>query len=244
MSKLRERLRDTSRRQRGSMGFARASPEAGSSHVLVIAEVADIAAASAAIEAGAGALLFTGDAASIGAIVEAARETPVGIRLKGATADGTKVVAEAKGDFLLFDDGATAADALLERRLGGVLALEDGADEERLRMIAPLRLDAILLGTRNATMTVREQLTLRRIAELTHTPLVIAVTDAVSATTLEVWRDSGASAILATDAAALTDIVATAREVPAPHQRDDNERRDPLIPSLTAGHDHNDDDLD
>ncbi|HJM88460.1 MAG TPA: hypothetical protein QF624_02395 [Dehalococcoidia bacterium] len=244
MSKLRERLRNTSSRQRGSMGFAPSSSAVDNSHVLVIAEVADVAAASAAIEAGAGALLFTGDAASAGAIVEAAGETPVGIRLEGATADETKAVAEAKGDFLLFDDGATAADALLERSLGRVLTLEDDADEKRLRMIAPLRLDAILLGAHNTTMTVREQLAMRRIVELTRSPLVIAVASAVSATTLEVWRDAGAPAVLATDAAALSDVVAAAREVAAPHQREDDERRDPLLPSLTAGHDHDDDDLD
>ncbi|MEE8422283.1 MAG: hypothetical protein V3S31_05855 [Dehalococcoidia bacterium] len=243
MSKLRDRIRDTSRRRRGGLGFAPAPDDAPGGHILVVAEVADAASAAAAIEAGASALLAGDDAA---AVAEAAGDAPAGVRLEDATAEQTKTAAEAGADFFLFDDARAAAGALLERRLGRVLLLEAGADEDRLRMLAPLRLDAVLLGAQAAAPTVRDQLALRRITELVQAPLMLAVTEAITAETLEVWRDSGAPAVLvpADGSALLAEVIAAASEVGPPRERDDDQRPDPLLPSITPTGDDEDDDFE
>lgn len=235
MSKLRTRIRETALRRRGGLGFAPDSTEHASRYVLVLAAVTDAAGAGAAVGSGAHALLYTGASGNVGAIVEAAGDLPVGCRLDTATADEAKAIADAGADFLVFDDALTAADTLLERRLGYVLLLVGDASEERLRTIAPLDLDAVLIGTPAETPTVADQLRLRRIAELTRAPLIVPVAAAVPASTLEVWRDSGAPSVLvpADGATSLSSIVEASREVRAPRERSE-ERPDPLVPSSTS----------
>lgn len=247
MSKLRDRIRETGRRRRGGFGFTPATQAVGPAHVLVLAEVTDADGARAAVEAGAGALLFSGDPSALGSIVEAAGKMPVGVRLEAATRDATRAAADANADFLLFDDGQTAAEALLERRLGRVLLLEAAPDEDRLRSLAPLDLDAILITAPQGAPTVRDQLGLRRIVELTQSALAIAVDGTVTAGTLEVRRDAGAPVafVPATRHAALAEVMRAAAEVRPPQDRRE-ERQDPLLPAMAASpheeeHDHDDD---
>ena len=248
MSKLREHLNDTARRQRGGLGFAPMKGASASAHVLVIAEVADAAQARSALDAGASALLCTGGPESVAAIVDVAGNAPVGCRLEAATSEQAAAIAEAKADFLLFDDGRSAADALLERRLGRVLLLEDGPDEERLRMLAPLGLDAMLLPASPNTLSVRDQLRLRRIVELARAPLIIPAAGPVSTATLEVWRDAGGAAVLtaATPPDALATLVQAAGEV-RPPRGPTGERSDATLPPTSASViaiDEHDDDHD
>ncbi len=246
MSKLRQRLRDTARRRRAAIGFLPTADAGASSHVLVVAEVSDAAAATAATEAGAGALVFS-DPALAKPISEAAGETPGGCRIEDATPDQAEALAEAGADFLIFDDARTAAATLRERRLGRVLMLDAGADEERLRSLASLDLDALLLTDVAETLTVRDQLALRRIVELTHKPLMAQISGEVSTATLEVWRDSGMPAVLvaATPDGLLAKVVAAAAEVGPPPEPPSEERVDPLLPVMPgASADDDDDDLD
>ena len=249
MSKLRDRLRDTARRKRGGLGFAPAAASE-SAQLLVLAEVAGEDAARAAVAAGAGALIFTGDDAGLADAVRAAGDTPLGHRLEAATADDAAAAAEAGADFFLFDDGRSAADALLERRLGRVLlldAVDADPDEERLRMLAPLALDAILLPAALDAPTVRDQLRLRRIVELARAPLIFPVGGPVTASTLEVQRDAGAPAVLvpADRANALPAVVEAAQQVRPPREPADD-RPEAMLPSLapTAHDDEDDDDFD
>lgn len=244
MSKLRDRLRETTRRRRGGLGFAPPADDGAGGHVLVVAEVADAASAASAIEAGAGALLAGVDAAALETVAETAGDAPTGVRLEDATAGQTKAAAEAGADFFVFDDARAAAGALLEHKLGRVMLLEADADEDRLRMLAPLRLDAVLLAAQSAAPTVRDQLALRRIVQLTQAPLLLTVTEAVTAETLEVWRDSGAPAVLvpAASSALLAEIIAAAGEVGPPRTPESDDRPDPLLPSISSAaadeHDH------
>ena len=245
MSKLRDRIRNVARRRRGGLGFAPAADASGGGHVLVLAEVTDAAGARSASEAGAAALLYAGDHSSVGAVVEAATGLPVGCRLEAATAEETATVAEVGADFFVLDDGRADAESLLERRLGRVLLLDREPDEERLRMLASLDLDAVLIPGPPSTPTVRDQIRLRRIFELARAPLVIPADGAVPASTLEVWRDAGAPAVLvpAERSDTLAAVIQAASEVPPPRQRRE-ERPDPLLPAIgaAAGNDDNDSD--
>ncbi len=244
MSKLRDCIRGTSRGPRGGLGFAPSGSDPANTRFLVVAEVDDAAGASAAVEAGASAVLYAGDANTVSAVVEAAGDVPAGCRLEAATSELAAAAAEANADFFVFDDGRASADSLLERQLGHVLRLDADPDEERLRMLAPLDLDAILLPAPLETLTVRDQLRLRRIVELARAPLLVPAASTGPPSMLEVWRDAGAVAVLvpAGPGDVLTAIVAAANQVPPPRERND-ERPYPLLPAAPASvHDEDDED--
>ncbi|MEZ4501679.1 MAG: hypothetical protein R3C39_03565 [Dehalococcoidia bacterium] len=245
MSKLRDRIRDRTRQRPRALGFAVASSKdsAPNAAILVGVEVADVDAANAALEAGASALVYTGARDGLGAVVEAAGTTPVGMRIDAATADDTEALASASADFLIFDAGQTTATALLERRLGGVLLAPGDSSDDELRRFGPLDLDAVLVGAPSGELSVTGQLELRHLAEMVRAPLAILSERAVDAAVLEVWRDAGAVLVLlgagaAGDAAAL---VEASREVRPPRQREEDKVQ-PLLPTPSAGHDHDDED--
>ncbi len=244
MSKLRDRIRRTFQRRPGPLGFAPRNRQADEHrYVIVIAEVAGAAAASAAAEAGADALLHSAGLDGIAAVSEAAGDLPVGARLEAAAGGDADALIEAGADFLVFDDAQTEAAALLRDDLGHVALLGDAdASEEELRLLQPLDLDALLVPPSAGALSVRDQLRTRRIAELTRKPLIVPVAAGVSTEELRIWRDAGAPVALAGgDAGGLEAVIAAAREVPAPRERRE-ERPDPLLPSSAAPADDFDDD--
>ena len=86
--------------------------------MIVIAEVGDADAASAAANAGVDALLHSEGSDGIAAVIEAAGDLPVGARLEAASAGDADALIEAGADFLVFDDAQTEAAALLRDELG------------------------------------------------------------------------------------------------------------------------------
>ena len=244
MSKLRERIRTALRPRPAPLGFG--PHDRGrevSRNLVVLVEVADPVAASAASAAAADALLYSGDTAGVAAVIEAAADLPVGVRIRAATAADAAALLAAGADFLLFDDAQTEAAALLGPDLGHVALLADGlaaaaAAEDQLRLLQPLDLDAILVPAREGVMTVRDQLVTRRIAELTRKSLIVPVATTATATELEVLRDAGAPAVLAhgpdgADRVGLERLIAAVAEVPAPRERRE-ERPDALVPATLA----------
>ncbi len=247
MSKLRDRIRSLARKRRGGLGFAPPRDADAGGQLLVLAEVAEPAGAQSAVEAGAGAILYAGDPATISATVDAAGELPVGCLLEAATNDQVTLLADAGADFVILDDGRATAEALLERRLGHALLLDADPDEERLRMLAPLDLDALLLTEPLGTLTVRDHLRLRRIVALALAPLIVTADTAAGVpapSTLEVWRDAGAPVVLlrSQDHDAIAALVRASNEVRPPRDRSD-ERPDALLPA-TAPAVAEDDDFD
>jgi hypothetical protein len=242
MSKLRERIRSALQPRPAPLGFGpRGRAIETHRNVLVLAEVADAAAAAGAIAAGVDALLFSNGASGVAGLVEAAGDLPLGARVPAATAADADALLAAGVDFLVFDDAQTEAAALLGPDLGHVALLAEAlataaAAEDELRLLHPLDLDAILIPAARGPITVRDQLVTRRIAELTRKSLIVPVDSAVTATQLEVWRDAGAPAVLASgaDRAGLERLVAAANDVPAARERRE-ERPDALVPSAGAG---------
>ena len=232
MSKLRERIRDTQRRKPAALGFARPARRAKTSPVMAVAEVDSADGARAAVEGGAGALLFTGAPAAITGIVEAAGEIPVGCRLGAATGADVEALVAAGADFFVFDPQQTPAETLLDRALGHVMLLPPDADADRLRSFAALDLDAVLVSDPGGSITVTRQLELQRVAELARCPLAVTSNGVTEAATLEVWRDAGVPVVVVplAHAAALAGIVTAAAAVRDPRERDD-ERPTPLVPA-------------
>lgn len=237
MSKFRTRIRDVGRAP-GGMGFAAIARAERPRHVLVVAEVSSAADATAAAEAGADAVVLTAGVPS-----GLSLRVPVGVRIEDATRPEVAAAREAGADFFLFDDGRTHASALTVDGMGAVLLLGADQDEQRLRTVAAIDLDAVLVEAEADVITVREQIELRRVAAFVGAPLLIRSVGRPDAAVLEAWRDAGAPAVLVPGA----DVAATleaAAQVPAPKRVD--ERRLPMLGGLTReaddDHDHDDDD--
>lgn len=234
MSRFRTRIREIGRAP-GGMGFAAIARAQRPRYVLVVGEAGSAEEASAAAEAGADAVLLRGSVPS-----GLALNVPVGVRLEEATRDEVQRARDAGADFFVFDDGRSHAAALTVEEMGAVLILGADQDEQRLRSVSAIELDAVLVEAEPDVITVREQIELRRVAALTGATLLLRSTGRPDAAVLEAWRDAGAAVVLVS-AADVAATLAAAREVPAPRRGSD--RRLPVLGGLVqeAGHDHDHD---
>lgn len=246
MSKFRQLIRETGKAPAG-FGFAQRSRAAKTRHILVLAEAADAEAARTAAEAGVDAVVFTGASADVRATASAAGK-PTAVWLLDADRASVQAAHEAGADFFVFDDGRAHASSMAIDEIGRVLVLGADHDEQRLRAIAGIDLDAVLVTGDPNALTVRDLLALRRVAGYTGAPLLVASEQTPSAAALEGWRDAGAAAVLVRgDATVLRTVIEAAEAVPAPRKRRD-EGVMPLIGLRTTSpvehdHEHEDDDL-
>jgi len=236
MSKFRTRIRDIGHAP-GGMGFSAIARQERPRYVIVVAEASSADEARAAVEAGADAVVLVGGMPS-----GLSLKVPVGARIEDATKAEVVAARDAGADFFLFDDGRSHAAALTVDDIGSVLLLGADQDEQRLRSVSAIDLDAVLVEADADLITVREQIELRRVAGLTGAPVLLKSIGRPDAAILEAWRDAGAPAVLV----AAADVAATleaARAVPAP--RRSTERRLAILggPAREAeGHDHDHDD--
>ena len=241
MSKFRNRIRDLGRTTAG-FGFTFAARAEAPRYLLVVAEVNDAAAATAAAEAGVDAVIVRGSAAALAGLDT--KQVLAGVWLEDATGDEVTAAKDAGADFFLFDDGRAQASALTPTDIGRVLLLGPDQETERLRSIAVIELDAVVVTGEVGALTVRDQLALRRVASMTGAVLLVVANTTPDAATLEAWRDAGAAAVLVSGSAAdLRATVQAAAAVPAPKRRDDRGGSTPLIGAMKAtGLDDEDDD--
>jgi len=235
MSKLRTQLRQTAQGSRGrSIGFASSSPTQSHTQLLVAAITDDPAAVPELIEAGAGAIVTTSFEV-LESLVAAAGDIPVGIRNDATTAEDAKRIIAAGGDFIAFDHTQTHAEALLDPELGRVLLLEHDISEELLRIFASMQLDAIIVAPPPQPLIVSNQVALRRIVDLTNSPLVVPAAEIPTTSALHAWRNSGTMAVLVPgDADLVRAAVAAALEVPPPRQPRDERGGMALVPTLAG----------
>jgi hypothetical protein len=242
MSKFRQLIRDLGKAPAG-LGFAALGRPEKVRRILVLAEVTDAPAAAVAVEAGVDAVVATGSSAGLDTVVAAARR-PAAAWVEDADRVSVQAARDAGADFFVFDDGRAHASALTVDEIGRVLVLGADQDEQRLRSIAGLDLDALLVTGDPAALSVRDLIALRRVATYAGAPLLVASEQIPTAETLEAWRDAGAVAVLVRgDVTALRSAVEAAESIPAPRRR----RPEGVTPSLglrgqvPASHDHDDD---
>jgi hypothetical protein len=232
MSKFRARIRDVGHAP-GGFGFAALASQERPRHVLVVAAAASAAEARAALDAGADVVLVE----DTGALKAAAGgRQPVGIRLLDATGADVKAAHEAGADFFLFDDATTHASAIAVPDVGRVLRLGADQDEQRLRAVGAIDLDAVLVAADPGAITVRDQVALRRVASLVGSPLLIEASAPPDAGALEAWRDAGAPAVLV-PAAQVAATVEAAKQVP-PARRRVGDRPVAILGAPPSGRDH------
>jgi hypothetical protein len=181
--------------------------------------------------------------------VKAAPNAVVGWRVDGATPEDVTAIRDSGAHFLVCVDEQTDALALTDNRIGYVLvapassatpAFTDDDRDSHLRSYRALDLDGVLFGGLPETMSVRQQLQSRRLGELVRKPLFIHVNNAVSAKTLELWRDTGVALVLG--AASLTAELAKAADaVPEPRRRE-QERGEAILPAPPASSELDEDD--
>jgi hypothetical protein len=245
MSKFHTRLRQTAQGARGrSIGFAHAAASHAHSQLLIVAITDDASAVPSLIEAGAGSIITT-SLDALEALAAAAGDVPVGIRHDATTtADAERIIA-AGADFIAFDHTQTHAEALLEPDIGRVLLLEREMSEDELRTLAAMQLDALIVVPPPHPLLVRDQLALRRIVELSATPLVVPTEEAPSTSTLHAWRNAGTMAVLVPgDPDLVRSAITAAAAVPTLRQPREERGGIAIVPALT-GHsgDFDDDDF-
>ena len=235
MGRLGEALRRKQRSESGRLGFG--TPAREQRRALLPGTLGGGAReASAALAAGADFAIVA--AADADAAAEAARgiEGLAGADVASLAAGSADALREAGLDFVVADPEASAAD-VAGGELGLVLAADEASDEARLRALAALDLDAVLVREPVAALTLARRISLTRMAMLCGAPLIVAVAPDVAVADLAALRDGGAGGVVVpakTSARKLAGLIERIEAVP-PRRR--ARRRDDdgiaLVPSAS-----------
>ncbi len=222
MSQLQKAISRVQRREGPrSIGFGAASREQPRA-MLAGVLAADAAGVTTAIEAGADfVVVHAGTAASAANVVKAAAAKD---RCLGALVDkldeaGAQALKDAGADFAVSSLEGTAATAMDSDRLGHVITAHAGMEDNTLRALGPLGLDAIYVELTGHLMSVADQLHLLRLASFSGSALLVTVDAAAAVADLRVLRDSGAAGVVApagTSKAQMEGLITALKAVPAP----------------------------
>ncbi len=240
MSKLSERIRRAARPAPAPFGFGPAAAPIKSPSMLIIVRLggSETGKAAEAAKSGADAVIVAdpAKAKAEGAILGAALD-----KTDRASATAAR---EAGADFLLLDAASALAEAMLDQKLGYVLNLAEEPDDTRTRLLGDLNLDAIIVPSPKAPVTLARLLELRRVAGLTRTPLLVQAEAGIDAALLQVLRDSGAAGIVieASGIGKLGELKERIAGLPAAGKRHEERAEVTVSAHAAAGHDGYDDD--
>ncbi|MGI8925021.1 MAG: hypothetical protein ACR2HN_00055 [Tepidiformaceae bacterium] len=251
MSQLHKAIGRTQRREGPRLGFGPTSREQPRA-MLAIVMAGNAKDASAAFEAGADAVILGGSAAAVATAVKsvAPKGACVGALVPSLDVAGAEALHKAGCDFAVSTLDGTAAAALDTEQMGHVLSIEGTIEDNVLRALGPLGLDALYVAGSAPSMTVAGQVELVRLASFSGTPLLVGVEPGIGASDLRVLRDSGAVGAIApqgTTAGQVKALVEALKAVPPP-KRSRREGSDiALVPAVgrpaeEEDHEHEDDD--
>lgn len=236
MSELQKRIGRIQRREGPRIGFGAVAREQPRAMLLGVA-VTDAKAARAAAAAGADAVIVRGDAQSAATVIAALREEKLcaGAQVEALDDAGAERLRAAGCDFVVSTLEGTAATAVDSEQMGQVLALAADVDDNTLRALGPLGLDALFVDRAGIPTTLRGQLELVRLASFSGTPLLVTVSGSATPGELRVLRDSGGVMIVpptGTTTEDLQALVAALKAVPAPKRARRDGQEMALVPSL------------
>jgi hypothetical protein len=239
MSKLSDRIRRAAKMIPAPFGFAAAAAQAKVPTMLVIVRLAanEGAKAADAAKAGADAIILAGDPAKA-----KANGAILGLAPDKADQKAATDAREAGVDFLVLDPAKALAEAMLDQKLGYVLALSEPMDDVRTRLLSDLNLDAIIVKAPPAPVTLTQLLELRRIAGLTRTPLLVEADAGIDGALLQVLRDSGTAGIVV-DAPAigkLSELRDRIAALPTAGHKQEGRAEVTVSSNAAAGHSHDD----
>jgi hypothetical protein len=169
----------------------------------------------------------------------------VGLRANDIDRSSLEELGKAGLDFLVFEPDSTPAAALLDDKVGYVMAINGQPDENYLRSLSPLNLDAFYLDDLPSPLTVARQLELTRIGVFGGRPIVARVKADADKTELECLRAAGVVVLLLEDASGLARLKETVMSLPPRRARKDERPSIAVaLPRAQPEHDHDDDDDD
>lgn len=249
MSQLQKKMQRIQKREGPGIGFGAAVREQPRA-MLLVAMAADGNEAKAALEAGADAAVIrtaarggvsqldglAGDKASVGMFSEALDET------------SASALAKAGCDFVISSLEQTESVAVDTDRMGHVLIANEAMEDNTLRALAPLGLDALFVERRGAGVMLANQLGLVRLASFASTPLLVTVDPGAAVAELRVLRDSGVAGVVTPEGSTadqLKKLVEALKAVPPPRKSRREGAEMAIVPAAAAGrHEEEDDDGD
>ncbi len=248
MTQLQKAIAKIQKRDAPGIGFAPVRRDPPKT-LLLAAEVADAAAATAALDAGADFFIVTGVGAA-DAIKASGRADRGGARLDSLDEATTDALKAAGALFVVCAPANTKASAVDTDNLGFIAVVDLDLDEQTLKALAGLGLDALAIPATTVPETLADQLAIVRLAQLGGAPVIAPVTAGATAAQLRVLRDSGVGLVVVAGASApeITTLVAAIKALPPRKKGNDHEGRDvAIVPSARSGkgdeeeHDHEDD---
>ena len=241
MSKLSEALQ---RKRRGEsarvMGFG---ARAAAKDRALLLGVTGVSAkeAGAALKAGADfvAVNARNAAAGVKALDALDGDGLAGAQIAALDAEGVKTLEAAGADFVIADPKGAAA-GVVDSDLGLVLEAEEAWEEGRLRALAPLSLDAVLVREPVERFTVARRISLARVAALCGAPLIVTVGAGASSADLGALRESGAGGVVppaGTKAGKLAALIEQLEAVPLRSPRKRGEGGFAIVPAAGGGGD-------
>jgi hypothetical protein len=196
------------------MGFRTAAAKTARPRMVLVAVVAGADAAHLAdIATGADAGLLVMAKSAAGALKQAANAVP-GIPWGGwlKESDGGKAVG---ADFAVF---SAASRLLAEDKTGKVLEVEPTLEPSLLKSADDLPVDAVLIAAENGPLTWRDLMLVQRGANILSKPLLVLVSQDVTAAELGALNDAGVRGVVVRTAAEgkIAEIAKMLAELPPP----------------------------
>ena len=229
LSKLSDKIRSAARSEPQPLGFG--AVRAAVVSTMVLAAAAPDAGAAAELARRGADIVILGSAAAP-AVVGSGKDAGAiaGARIGGKTAGEAAEYRAGGFDFIVFDPNTATATALLDEKIGYVLALPADLSDNELRTLEGFHLDAIDVGALSGPLTVRRQIDLRRIFAATRKPLMAAVDAAISIPELQALRDTNVLIAIVEGADNVERLRKTIDALPPRSRRKDDDRPTPLVP--------------
>lgn len=243
MSQLQKKIQKIQRREGPAMGFgftAREQPRA----MLLAAYATDANAGRAAIEAGVDVVLLrVPDATEATSTLEAlsADKATVGVQVTSLTEGEAEALAKAGCDFVISTLEGTDSSAVDTERMGQVVVAAEAFEDNTLRSLGPLGLDAIFVERPAGAMKLGEQLGLVRLSSFASSPLIVTIDPNATVSDLRVLRDSGVAVVTApagTGADQLKAIGDNLKAVPAPRKARKEGADIAMVPAMGRAVEH------
>lgn len=248
MSQLQKKMHKNQRREGPGIGFSAAVREQPRA-MLLVALATSNAGAREALAAGADAVVLRAPAESAVAQLDgvASDRVSVGVMTDALNESAAAALAKAGCDFVISSLESTESAAVDTERMGHILIADEGAEDNTLRALAPLGLDALYVNRKAGGMMLAHQLGLVRLSSFSSTPLLVPVDPGASVSELRVLRDSGVGAVVAaegTTAEQLKTLIEALKAVPAPKKSRREGGEMAIVPSQAAAHAAEEDDDD
>lgn len=236
MSKLADRIRKATRAEPMPIGFGAQAERKPAPTLLCLVRLAGGQAkeATQAVAQGADAVILDGaDLSHLSGLAKQLGEATIGLRCTKADRSTTVRAREAGADFVVID-GDSAAESVLEEKLGYVFVVPHEISDIVLRVMETLSLDALLVPPPDGTFTLRRLVELRRLSLLTLAPLLMEVPPDAAASHLQALREAGVVGVIldGRHLGKLASLRATIESLP-PRGRRREERREAILPAAT-----------